>query len=1162
MNAPTLIIGLGGTGSKVALKVSEQVKKQVSEDQRERIAFAVFDTDVNELREIKKNNSFVHTIQTSTRLSVGEYLDIDHHARDSWFPINAILNSKTLTEGAGQVRAVSRMAFETALRAGKLEELHKAIESLYKLEGEEYEQALRVIIVSSLAGGTGSGLILPVALYIKNYLATRFRQSSNITRGFFLLPEIFYGAIPGNAERNNLKSNAYATLREIDAFMMKGDSTLPENYQNSVKIEFPNVSSDEYEEYNIRPYDFCFLFDAQNVDGKKLNSFNQYLEHAANCIFAQSIGPMNKRSNSSEDNTIRKLVSERGRNRYAGAGTSMLIYPTEDIKRYLALNWAKESVSGIWLMFDKQFRELVKRNAELKRQGVHVADVKEAPTYIATVEAEASNNNYFARAIVDSCALHDESGVTVTGYKWDAYLKALEDKVKNEGASSGKIALDGERGKASDAINNIDPDVKDDDLWNAFVNAYNSIRVYEGVTRRRCEEIGRTVAVSIFGIEGADVVNRKEDFQVETFMRNEKGDFIHPCAVRYFLYKVMFSLEAQLHGIQKKVDSDLKYFRDFEKNNFDDPDTEEEEGIEENTSLGKRTLIDKIRKRFSTNQEELLGHYREYMRKIDDYRTSSVYVAVLEEGIDYVKRVSEAFESFFKSFDSKVSNMEKEIHQLEGKHVESKGLAARYVCASKECLHAMRDNMPYTGGSNEIDSKLAEAIYLRVHAFSKLSVQSDSEDYFSAIFDKDIVGHYTKQLMAGYAGDIDIDIITAIEKEFEYEKHKTDPDETKKYVEDVIRSAKVLAAPFIEKPIGEEKDPINSCTFNKFLSPKDDSPRAQLIEEQLYNFGGEGDEDIAKNMILFYKSFYGLRANDLSKFAPPLDGETHKRSGGEYFKAYYELVSKVHPVPSKSKVITPHIDRWWHNVTMMPDLDEGNQEKQLNDIYSSFFWALVSKKIGLFENGTNQMAYKIRESLIDKEDDMTLYVSNGTFCDQIYEVLDALAIYPELVYAVLNSTNNMIEQEVEAGKTAFSNELYDNFESFTIDLLEDVNSTKIRSIFELPFILKNSMTPELYNEKDSERMLETAIAETKKLFKNFSSENDYTNNLSRVFMEQFDRLVKNLESESTEEKNIFQDYLFTRVCEILSAELKGLGLVDNSKTIKNKCEELKKKAVK
>lgn len=414
MNAPTLIVGLGGKGSDIVLRVS---RKQLTEEQRQRIGFAVFDTDVNELREIKKQNPFVHTIQTSTRLSVGEYLDIDTHARDTWFPVNAILNSKTLTEGAGQVRAVSRMAFETALRAGKMEELHRAIEDLYKLEGEEYQQALRVIIVSSLAGGTGSGLILPVALYIKNYLATRFRQSANITRGFFLLPEVFYSVIPGQAERNNLKSNAYATLRELDAFMMKGDFTLSKEYHDSVRIEFPCVSSNEFEEYNVRPYDFCFLFDAQNADGKKLNSFNEYLDHAADCIYAQSIGPMNKRSNSSEDNTIRKLCEERGRNRYAGAGTSMLVYPVEDVKNYLALTWAKECVSEQWMKFDRAIHAMVQQNAEQKKSGIRVSDIDKGSSYIASVEAEAANKDPFALSIQDACVTYEENGVSVSSYK-------------------------------------------------------------------------------------------------------------------------------------------------------------------------------------------------------------------------------------------------------------------------------------------------------------------------------------------------------------------------------------------------------------------------------------------------------------------------------------------------------------------------------------------------------------------------------------------------------------------------------------------------------------------------------------------------------------------------------------------------------------------------
>lgn len=36
---------------------------------------------------------------------------------------------------------------------------------------------------------------------------------------------------------------------------MKGDETLPEKYEKTVKLEFPRVGSNDVEEYNVRPYD-------------------------------------------------------------------------------------------------------------------------------------------------------------------------------------------------------------------------------------------------------------------------------------------------------------------------------------------------------------------------------------------------------------------------------------------------------------------------------------------------------------------------------------------------------------------------------------------------------------------------------------------------------------------------------------------------------------------------------------------------------------------------------------------------------------------------------------------------------------------------------------------------------------------------------------------
>ena len=152
--APTLILGLGGTGSQIVKKVSQKVRESGS-NQSERIAFVVFDTDANDLGKIKQDHPEMYTVQTSTNSRVGDYLGINTNARDKWFPINELMNRKSLTEGAAQVRAISRLAFETTLKSSHLDQLHKAIETLFRIDKDQEEQSLRVIITSSLAGGTG-----------------------------------------------------------------------------------------------------------------------------------------------------------------------------------------------------------------------------------------------------------------------------------------------------------------------------------------------------------------------------------------------------------------------------------------------------------------------------------------------------------------------------------------------------------------------------------------------------------------------------------------------------------------------------------------------------------------------------------------------------------------------------------------------------------------------------------------------------------------------------------------------------------------------------------------------------------------------------------------------------------------------------------------------
>jgi len=1151
-SAPTLIVGLGGAGSKIVTRVYNLA----NEEQRQILGFAVFDTDINEMRDIQKSTPMIKTVQTSTKLSVGEYLNIDHHARDTWFPVNAILNSKTLTEGAGQVRAISRLAFETSIRAGKLEPLHEAIQELYKLDEDAPEQALRIIIVSSLAGGTGSGLILPVALYIKNYLSTRFRQNANITRGFFILPEVFDEVIPGQAERNNLRSNAYATLRELDAFLMKGDDTLQDRYRSTVRMEFPRTGSSGYEEYIVRPYDFCFLFDAQNAEGKKLNSYNQYLDHAANCIYAQSIGPMNKRSNSSEDNTIRALCAERGRNRYAGAGTSMLIYPVEDVKEYIALNWAKECVSEQWLKFDNLYRQQIRENAEKRSKGITVTDLDPARNYVDQVESKAKQNDPFARSIVNACSVFDGDGITKVSESWEEYATNLIGKIESD-ESYGQPKLDSQRQLILQALGEIEGGK---DSWEGFVDAYRELEKYKAMILRHSEDTAHTIAFTVFKASSSSVTSDRQAFRLETYLRDSSNNFIHPNAVRYFLYKAYELLKDHYMMTADENRKTLAYFDNFNRQ-FDDEKTEAVETIE-NLSDRRVSFLNRIRKTLDSEQQSLKDAFNSYLTKANDYRVKSVLEKVLEEGMEYIQSLGKALEVFFRSFEVRVATLEKRISTIANKYAHSKGRTAIYVDASDICLEKKAKSMPFMGSVISIDSELADQIYSAVHKYASLSVKPKDDSFYGDLFEIGIVGYFKTKLMESYSSRIDLDIIDALKEECEYENGEDRETMINQYVRDTIRATWKLSCPFIEKPLGEERQPIFSSTYNTKLNPKDSSARTDIIEKEFRS--SVPDDDIPRNMALFYQSFYGLRANDLSKFAPPEESVTSMRDGGEYYKAYFDLIAEIHPEPHKSKAITPHIDRWWHVVTHMPDIDDGNQADQEYGIFASLFWSLSGKLIELYDKDTENQMYRINSDQLGLEEGYdVLVVSNGTPCDHLYEILDSLSVYPALVTKVLEHIEDRTSRDVFEGNVIGTEEnmLTDFLDTFRVEeypLDGDGEKNQVRSVFDLPMLLKRSVKTDLYHEEFVLRLLKVTISEIQKYVARLHTSKELPEIMCGLIMQQFDRFLNGVALEEKTYKDIYHEYLFMKICSGVQVALEELGFRKESLSVKKRVEALKK----
>ena len=1124
MAAPTLLVGLGGTGSKIVKQVRLLAKSHHMENN---LSYVVFDTDVNELAAIREDTPEIEVVQTSTKQTVGEYLDKDTYARDNWFPVNKILNRKTLSEGAGQVRAISRLALNTAIKAGKMTPLHRAIERLYKLNGEATMQAMRVILVGSLCGGTGSGLILPVSMYIRNYLITRFQQNAAIMRGFFLLPEVFFEVIHGQEEQNNLKANAYAALRELDAFLMKGDGSLPDHYH--LHFMAPRAGSEEMDEYDVSPMDFCFLYDAQNMDGNKQNSFQAYLSHAASCIYAQSIAPTSKRSNSSEDNVIRDLCKAGGRNRYCGAGSSMIIYPVDDVKEYLALTWLRDNISSDWLKIDRQFRKELEATQKARRKGLSVPSMDRMRHYITAVDTGADANSAFEATVRRQCMNLDKTGCIETGSRWESYLEALEAHVCDT-AVSNRPDIDemAEQCTSSAAIAKSGTSSSDEQAYNEW---YANLQTYKAFAVRAAQDSAKTIAYTLFH-DDADYTNGSDPFRLETWLRDQaRGVMIHPNAVRYFLYNLALQLDSRILEQATEVEDIDNFFKKFDRELFDDKETEDVEHADDYIDMHLQDVhgVKRLVKRGALKDAKafLEGNFGKYYDKITSYRTEYVMLEVLKEARSYVEGLCEGLHKFYAVLQRKLENVGTYLARLESKYNYIEGEPTRYVCASKKCLRGLSQEVVFMGDNMELPGGLTSMIFNRCKEFALMDSKPTSDEFFLGIYDdggdgsvtdedgtaviNSVMAFWRSAVMADYGSVVDMDVLEAMESEakFEHAGEIYDQKTQKLYVSRIIEAAGVLSRPFIESPMGIEPRTIPACCYSTELTRNADPDRIDFINTYLGNNGGVADKDIDKHMIVFYQAIYGLRANDLSKFAPPKKAETYQRSGGEYYTAYFELTGKLLPDTTKSPAITPHIDKTWHVITALPDLDEGSQLEQEYNIQAAMFWGLLTGMVEFTRTPCKEL-YSLR---FERQKD-EMIVSNGTECDNLYEVLDSLTISPMNVSRIRAQVAKTIARERAEKRPVHQALLRKRLDSFELPEFPRPEGTDpTRTIFDIPMLMQRSKPVDEYQVDEIVRLMETIFKEIRNYLTGYFTGDDLSEYYGKLIYRQFKTFLAHIVEE-------------------------------------------------
>ena len=264
----TLILGLGGTGQLVAKHVKALLQRELSTPDFSDIPFAeILVLDTTEQMSVADGPDMAS-------LNADEYSDLggfnlqsvlahrEEYPEVSWFPKSRYLPGE-LTLGAGGIRHVGRLCYairrDGRLVYGRLSEKIRRLSSP-QVEDREFHyfkdlvrprlrSGIQIHVVSSCAGGTGGGMLLPATYDLRDW-AERITGKDPVVTGHLLLPEAF---ALSESRQLNFRRNAFAVLSEVNHFFKSG------NWQAQYREEKQVVP--------MIPFNFLYLINAGRPDG-------------------------------------------------------------------------------------------------------------------------------------------------------------------------------------------------------------------------------------------------------------------------------------------------------------------------------------------------------------------------------------------------------------------------------------------------------------------------------------------------------------------------------------------------------------------------------------------------------------------------------------------------------------------------------------------------------------------------------------------------------------------------------------------------------------------------------------------------------------------------------------------------------------------------------
>jgi len=334
---PTVVIGLGGTGKEVLIKVRRMIVETYgSLDALPILSFLHIDTEQNaKVSEpqvvLKQDISLRPSEQVWSKVedakAILNKLSAYEHLAE-WFP-SQLKGTDSILAGAGQIRSLGKFAF--TLNYQNIKTSFNNVRSRivghekFMLDrwGVQLDKGVNIFIVCSLSGGTGSGMVLDIAYNLRDWVPPADLPQSS---AYLVLP----GAFAGLGDR--VIANAYSALMELNHYS-RNDTRFETQYSPNPSDRITAQSSQDV------PFNFCYLVGNSN-DKVTFPSLNSVLEMVSQNIFLDFSSGFSQYKKLVRDNIRKHWASPDSKGypqNFISFGLSSIQFPVERVLNACAL---------------------------------------------------------------------------------------------------------------------------------------------------------------------------------------------------------------------------------------------------------------------------------------------------------------------------------------------------------------------------------------------------------------------------------------------------------------------------------------------------------------------------------------------------------------------------------------------------------------------------------------------------------------------------------------------------------------------------------------------------------------------------------------------------------------------------------------------------------